>query len=302
MGPTANLLVTNGTLRLGDIILCGSYCGRVRALLDDHGAKLKEAGPSTPVKCLGLSGVPDAGAPFEVYANEKAARIVAEERLAKVKLNLVSSPRRASLANLFEQIKDNERVELKIVLKADVQGSLEAIDHALKQIKSDKVSITSNDVLLASASDAIVIGFHVSVEEGALRLSKQEGIEIRLHSIIYELVDRVREAMTGLLTPILKEKMTGRAEIKQVFTISKGSVIAGCVVLNGYITPRVKVRVKRQNTIVYEGAISSLRRFQNEASEVRESQECGIRLDNFNAFVEGDILECFEIERIAQTL
>jgi translation initiation factor IF-2 len=312
MGPTANLLITNGTLRVGDIILCGPHCGKVRALLDDHGNKVKEAGPSTPVKCLGLPGVANAGAPFEVCDNERIARATAAERQAKVKLEQVTAPRRASLANLFDQLKENEKVELKVVLKADVQGSLEAIDHALKQIKSEKVfikvlltgvgNITSNDVLLASASNAVIIGFHVSIEEAAIRLSKQEGIEIRLHSIIYELVDRVRDAMTGLLTPILKEKMTGRAEVKQLFTLSKGSNVAGCLVISGYITPRVKVRVKRQNNIVYEGAISSLRRFQNESSEVRESQECGIRLDNFNAFAEGDILECYEIERIAQSL
>ncbi len=312
-GPTANLLITNGTLHIGDIIVCGSHWGRVRALLDDHGNKLTEAGPSTPVKCLGLPGVPDAGAPFEIHTSDKTARNITEDRLAKAKVSQLTAPRRASLANLFEQLKDNkERVELKIVLKADVQGSLGAIEHALKQIKSDKVSInilmtgvgsiTSNDVLLASASDAVVIGFHVSIEDGAMRLSKQEGVEIRIHSIIYELIDRVREAMTGLLTPILKEKLLGRAEIKQVFTISKGGTIAGCMVLSGYVTPRVKVRVKRQGNVIYEGGINSLRRFQNEASEVRESQECGIRLDNFTALAEGDILEFFEIERITQTL
>jgi len=311
-GPTANLLVTNGTLRIGDVILCGPHWGRVRALLDDRGAKIKEAGPSTPVKCLGLPGVPKAGAPFEICPSDKTARTQAEERQSEIKQTQLTAPKRASLANLFEQLKDNERVELKTVIKADVQGSLEAIEHALRQIKSEKVSlnilmtgvgsVTSNDVLLASASNAVVIGFHVPVEEGAMRLAKQEGIEISIHSIIYELTDRIREAMTGLLTPILKEKVVGRAEVKQMFTFSKGGTIAGCLVVSGHVTPRVKVRVKRQGSVIYEGSIHSLRRFQNDAAEVRESQECGIRLDNFNAFTEGDILEFFEVERIAQTL
>ncbi len=311
-GPTANLLITNGTLRVGDVILCGQYWGRVRALLDDRGAKLKEAGPSTPVKCLGLPGVPEAGAAFEVCANDKVARAAADERQAQNKLEQLTTPKRASLTNLFDQLKENEKAELKVVLKADVQGSLEAIEHALRQIKSEKVSlnilmtgvgsVTSNDVLLASASNAVVIGFHVSVEDGAMRLAKKEGVEISIHSIIYELTDRIRESMTGLLTPILKEKVVGRAEVKQVFSITKGGIIAGCLMVSGHVTPRVKVRVKRQGNVMYEGAIHSLRRFQNDAAEVRESQECGIRLDNFSAFSEGDVLEFFEVERLAQTL
>ena len=313
MGPTAHMLVASGTLNTGDVILCGPHWGKVRALFNDHGEKVKSAGPSTPVKCLGLSGVPDAGAQFEVVPNERAARAEAETRMAANKLSLLTTPKRASLATLFEKMKENnDRVELKLMIKADVQGSLEAIDFALKQINSDKVSlnilmsavggITANDILLASASDAIILGFHVSVEDSASKMAKKEGVEIRLHSIIYELIDKVQEAMAGLLTPILREKVTAHAKVQQVFTISKGGTIAGCMCLDGRITARLKARVKRAGSVLYEGKIDSLRRFQNDVSEVKESQECGIRLGAFTDYAEGDILEFYEVERIAQTL
>lgn len=313
MGPTANLLVTNGTLNVGDVILCGPHWGRIRALINDHGIKVKSADASTPVKCLGLSGVPDAGASFEIMVNDRMARTAAEECQARNKMAQLTAPKRASLSTLFDKLKENnERLELKILIKSDVQGSLEAIDFALKQINSDKVSIhtilggvgtiSANDVLLAAACDCIILGFHVSVDENASRIAKQEGVEIRLHSIIYELIDQVREAMAGLLSPILREKAIGQAEVKQVFSMSKGGVIAGCMCMSGRITPRLKVRVKRKGSVLFEGSINSLRRFQNDVSEVKESQECGIRLDNFTAFAEGDVLEFFEVERIAQTL
>ncbi len=313
MGPTANLLVATGTLNVGDVILCGPHWGKVRALFNDHGEKVKLAGPSTPVKCLGLSGVPDAGAPFEIVQSERAARAEAETRQTANKLSLLTTPKRASLATLFEKMKENnDRVELKLMIKADVQGSLEAIDHSLKQINSDKVSlnilmsavggVTANDILLASASDAVILGFHVAVEESVSKMAKHEGVEIRLHSIIYELIDQVREAMAGLLTPILREKVVAHAQVKQVFTISKGGTIAGCMCLDGRITARLKARVKRAGSILYEGKIDSLRRFQNDVSEVKESQECGIRLGSFTDYAEGDILEFYEVERIAQTL
>lgn len=312
MGPTANLLVTEGTLNVGDAVICGPLWGRVRALINDHGGKVKSAGPSTPVKCLGLPGVPAAGAAFEVAADDRAARNTAEERKAAAKVAQLTAPRRASLANIFDKLKESEQVELRVIIKTDVQGSLEAITHALKQIKSDKVSIniimsgvgsiTANDTMLASASNAVILGFHVPAEEGAIRMAKQEGVEIHLHSIIYEMIDKVREAMTGLLTPILHEKVTGHAEVKQIFTLSKGSVIAGCLCTDGRIASRAKVRVKRGGDVVFEGTVNSLRRFQNDVSEVRESQECGIRLENYSTYAEGDILEFFVVERIAQTL
>lgn len=312
MGPTANVLVTDGTLRVGDAVLCGPHWGRIRALISDHGVKLKEAGPATPVKCLGLSGVPDAGASFEVYASDKVARATAALRAAEAKAVQLTPPKRASLENLFEKIKESEKLELKLVIKGDVQGSIEAIEHSLKDIRSDKVTISiimsgvgtisANDILLASASDAVVLGFHVAVDENASRIAKQEGVEVRLHSIIYELIDQVQEAMVGLLPAITKEKIHGHALVKQVFTISKGGVVAGCMLTDGHATPRLKVRVKRKTDVLFEGSVSSLRRFQNDVSEVKESQECGIRLDNYSAFAEGDVLEFYDVERIPQTL
>jgi translation initiation factor IF-2 len=312
MGPTCNLLVANGSLRVGDVVLCGPHWGRVRALLDDHGKKVQSAGPSIPVKCLGLSGVPDAGSEFHVCDSDRECRAEAEQRQADLKRNQLVAPKRASLDTLFEKIKEEQNLELKLVLKADVQGSLEAIQSSLLEIKSSKVSlhfimggvgnIPPNDVLLASASDAVILGFHVSVEDGAVRLAKQEGVEIRLHSIIYELIDQVRDAMAGLLTPEIREKVRGHAEVKQVFTISKGGVVAGCLLTDGLATPRLKVRVKREGSVVFEGSIASLRRFQNDVSEVRETQECGIRLDNFAGFAAGDTLEFYELERITPSL
>ena len=312
MGPTSTLLIANGTLRPGDGILCGPYWGRVRALINDRGVKVKEATASMPVKMLGLSGVPEAGAEFKTCADDKIARAQAEVLLADLKQKQMFVPRRASLDTLFQQIKDSGRVELRVLIKADTQGSLEAIEHLLGEIKSDKVTlkplmaavgnITTNDVLLASASNAVVLGFHVATEEGVNKLAKQEGVEIRMHSIIYELADQVRDAMTGLLEPIIREKVMSHAEVRQVFTVSKSGVIAGCLVTDGTVTPRLKVRVKREGKSVYEGSIVSLRRFQNDASEVRETQECGIRIDNATAFAVGDIFEFYQVERVAQTL
>jgi translation initiation factor IF-2 len=311
-GPTANLLVTSGTLRLGDAILCGPHWGRVRALISDHGHQLKKAEPSTPVQCLGLSGVPEAGAEFRVCAKEKNARTEAEAAQAAARLQQITQPKKASLESLLSRIHETEKVELKLVLKADTQGSVEAICHALKEIKSEKVAlnivlsgtgnITTNDVMLASASDAVIMGFHVSKEPGAEAVARHEGIEIRLHSIIYELLDEVREAMTGLLAPHYREHGQGRAEVRQLFSVGKNNVVAGCLVLEGRLTPKHRVRVKRGEDVMYQGSIASLRHFQQDAAEIRESQECGIRLDNFQAFVAGDILEFYLIEEVKQTL
>lgn len=312
MGPTVNLLVTNGTLKVGDAVLCEQYAGRVRALVNDHGVKVKSVGPGTPVKCLGIAGVPEAGAAFKVCASDKLAREQAAEKVLSLKREVVSVPRKATLESLIEQLKENERLELKLILKADTQGSVEAITHALKEIQSTKVllnivmagtgNITVNDVMLASASNAVIMGFHVGREPNVDRTSKHEGVEIRLHSIIYELLDQVRDAMAGLLAPVIREKVMGHAEVKQVFTISKGHKVAGCTVKDGKITPRLSARVKRGSDVVFQGSIASLRRFQNDVSEVSEGQECGMRLDSFGDLQPGDIIECFDVEKIAQQL
>ncbi|MGI6086915.1 MAG: translation initiation factor IF-2 [Kiritimatiellia bacterium] len=313
MGPTAHLIVTRGTLRVGDIVVCGCCWGRVKALINARGAKVRQALPSTPVKCMGLSAIPPAGEFFKVYPNERAARQLAEQRAMDQRDAQLAAPaRKTSLENLFERMEASRRLELKLVLKCDTRGSLEAIQHVLSEIQSDKVhiniiltgvgGITENDVLLASASDAIIIGFNVGKSEEVVRAAKREGVEIRLYSIIYNIADEIREAMTGLLAPELREKTLGRAEVRQVFPITKTGKIAGCLVVSGRVRARSKVRVKRNGELLYEGAVLTLKRFQDEVGEVREGQECGVRLDNYSEFEPGDVLEFFEIEKIAAKL
>ena len=306
MGPTANVLVLTGTLKLGDPILCGAHWGRVRALINDRGERVKEAGPSMPVKCLGLSGVPEAGAEFIVCEDDKFARDLAAENALKVKDEQMNAPKKISLESLYEALKEQGRLELKIILKADVQGSVEAILHGLEGIKSEKVqlnvilsgagNITANDVLLAKASQAIVIQFRVGKEADVAQLAKHEGIEIRQYEIIYALIDDVRDAMAGLLPPDLVEHVLGHAEVLKVFALSRGTV-AGCIVRDGKGASRSKVRILRDKVAIHDGSIFSLRRFENDVSEVKDAQECGIRIENFTAFKEGDILEFYEVEK-----
>ncbi|MBU4286536.1 MAG: translation initiation factor IF-2 [Verrucomicrobia bacterium] len=312
MGPTANLLVTHGTLHIGDIIMAGPYWGRVKALINDHGIKVRTALPSMPVKCMGLSGVPQAGAAFQVYTSDRVARDLAEHRNDDLQAARMVVPKKASLDTMAEQMRQNQRLELKLILKCDTQGSLEAIRKVLGEIKSDKIAIAivmdgvgninENDVLLASASDAIVIGFNVSKEERVARAQKTEGVEIRLYSIIYQITDEIREAMSGMLAPELRDKLIGRAEVRQVFPISKTGNVAGCLMVHGRVHIRCKTRVKRAGDLLYEGSIQTLKRFQDEVNEVREGQECGIRLKNFADVAAADILEFFEVEKIPQKL
>ena len=312
MGPTANLLVTRGTLHIGDAVICGPHWGKVRALINDHGVKVKTAGPSMPVKCLGLSGVPEAGAEFRVITNEKAAKATAQSRSASLKDESLGAPRKASLDSLFQQMEDTQKIELRVILKADTQGSIEAITHSLHEIKSDKVSlkiilgstgnVTVNDVMLASASDAVVLGFHVAKEPGIDAACRREGVEVRLHNVIYELLDQVREAMTGLLSPEILETVKAQAEIKQVFSMGKTSKVAGCIMTSGTAALSHRVRVKRDDEVLYEGRIGSLKHFQDDVSEIREGQECGIRLDSYSGFEPGDILEFYVLDEVQQTL
>ena len=312
MGPTANVLVKRGSLSVGDVVLCGTRCGRIRALIDDHGRKVKTAGPSMPVKCLGLPGVPGAGDLFRVYANEKAARSLASGQADEEREQQLHAPVKASLEGLFDQLQKEAQVDLRIVLKADTQGSVEAIVGALNDIGSEKVllnfiltgtgDVIENDVMLASASDAVILGFHVGKEPGVESTAKHEGVEIRLHRVIYELIDEVRDAMLGLLKPVLEENVRGRAEVKQVFTLSKTSKIAGCMVVSGNIRPSYRVRVIRGEETLGEGRIESLKHFQDAVNEVREAQECGVRLEKGMDYEVGDILECFELTEVAQSL
>ena len=316
MGPTANVLVTNGTLQLNDAVVSGSCWGRVKAMINDQGVKVRTAGPAAAVKILGLTNVPEPGSEFHVYKNDREARQVAEERAAAARLkDLAGSPEPLAPKTLDELLQEkagSDKRTLNVILKTDVLGSLEAIRNSLEGIKSEKVelaiigtgagNISVNDVLLASASRAVVLGFHVAKDNGAGAEAKRKGVEIRLYSIIYEMLDDVKNLMTGLLEPIVKEHVNGQAAIRAIFDMGKRGKVAGCMCLKGKVTVKGRARVKRKDEILYEGKIQTLRRFQNEASEVREGQECGIVLDRFTNFAEGDIIESYELEKVAQEL
>jgi translation initiation factor IF-2 len=310
-GPTATVLVRKGTLNVGDVMICGQYYGKVRALINEENKRLKEAGPSVAVKVLGLNGVPEAGIEFSVLENEKAARELAGQRMEEAKELAMEARAKVTLENLFETLAENQAKVLRMVVKADTQGSVEAISDALRKIESDKVAleiihsavgtITESDVLLASASKGIILGFHTRIEGGASDVAKREGVQIKLYSIIYELIDQVKEAMAGMLEPLLKEVVIGAAEVKKIFELSKGGNVAGCVISSGRIV-RGKVRVMRRKNLTYEGATQSLRRFQDEVNEVRAGMECGIRIDGFNDFQIGDVIESYTVEKVAPKL
>ena len=315
MGPTASVLVKGGTLKVGDNVICGKYWGRIKALISDQGTKIRAAGPSTAVKILGLTNVPGAGDEFQAMTSDRDAKALSEalqqeERISQLEGGV--APKKMSLDDLFGAAESDEKKELKVIIKADVQGSIEAIAHSLSGIKSDKVeiniitndvgNITENDVMLASASDAIILGFHTGKESGSSAAAKREGVEIRLYSIIYELIEDVESAMKGLLEPELREQVIGEAEIREVFELSKKSKIAGCMVMSGRITAKASIRIKRGSDILFEGLIGSLKRFQNEAAEVRQGQECGIRPDNFTNFDAGDSIQAYTVEKITQNL
>jgi translation initiation factor IF-2 len=311
-GPTATVLVRKGTLRVGDVIICGQYYGRVRALISEEGKRLKEAAPSVAVKVLGLNGVPEAGLEFSVVEDERAARDLAEKRGQEAKaLGQEATRAKVTLENLFDQLASSTSKVLKVVVKADTQGSVEAIVDALKKIESEKVSlevihsavgtITESDVALASASDAVILGFHTRIDSGVADKAKHEGVQIKLYAIIYELVDQVKEAMAGLLDPLLKDLTLGAAEVRKIFELSKGAPVAGCMVVSGRIV-KGKVRVRRRKEIIYEGITQSLRRFQDEVNEVRAGMECGIRIEAFSDFQIGDNIECYAMEKVAQKL
>ncbi len=310
-GPTATVLVRKGTLHVGEIVICGPFYGKVRALTDEEGKRLKEAGPSVAVKLLGLNGVPDAGIEFTVMENEKSARQIAAERaLAQRSLDIERRPA-VSLETLFSTLASETAKVLNVIVKADTQGSVEAIVEALEKIESDKVSlkvthsavgtITASDVSLAAASKGIILGFHTRIDNGVSDLAKREGVQIKLYAIIYELIDQVKEAMAGLLDPLLKEVVIGSAEVRQIFELSKGGSVAGCFVSMGRIV-KGKMRIQRRKNLIYEGVSLSLRRFQDEVNEVRFGMECGVRLDGFNEFQVGDNIECYTLEKVAQKL
>jgi len=310
-GPTATLLVRKGTLKVGDVMVCGNHFGKVRALVDHEGKRIKQAGPSSAVKVLGLNGVPDAGAEFNILPNEKEARSVCEDRDTKQRDEASARKRKMTLATLFSRMEAASDKVLKLIIKADTQGSVEAIVDSINKIESDKVqsevihsgvgSVTESDATLASASDAVILGFHAKIDTGVGEVAKREGVEIKLYAIIYELIDEVKEAMAGLLDPLLKDVVTGQAEVRKIFDLSKGGNVAGCAVTSGKIV-RGKMRVVRKGDLVYEGISHTLKRFKDEVNEVRTGMECGIRLDGFDDFKESDIIECYMQEKVAQKL
>lgn len=303
-GPVATVLVQNGTLSVGDVFICGAVYGKVRALYDDRGQPVKSAGPSTPVEVLGLQGIPDAGDQFQV-ADEAKARHIVEYRQSKQREAALakSFSSRLTLDQLHEQLKAGEVKDLPIVIKGDVQGSVEVLSEMLPKLSSDQVklkimhasvgAVSETDVLLASASNAIIIAFNVRPERKASDLAQQEGVEIRQHTIIYEVVDEIKKAMVGLLAPVIKEQYLGRAEVRDTFRVKGVGMIAGCHVQEGIVKRDSEVRVLRDNVVIYTGRVSSLRRFKDDASEVRAGFECGIGISNFADVKVGDILECF---------
>lgn len=309
-GPVATVLVQNGTLNVGDVFICGAVYGKVRAMFDDKAQPVKSAGPSTPVEVLGLQGVPDAGDQFQV-ADEAKARHIVEYRQAKLREASLakSATSRLTLDQLHEQLKAGEVKDLSIVIKADVQGSVEVLSEMLPKLSNDQVklkiiqasvgAISETDVLLASASNAIIIGFNVRPERKASDLAQQENVEIRLHTIIYEVVDEIKKAMVGLLAPVLKEQYLGRAEVRDTFRVKGVGMIAGSYIQDGLVKRDAEVRVLRDNIVIYTGRVSSLRRFKEDVSEVRTGFECGIGISNFGDVKVGDILECFTVEKLA---
>ena len=308
-GPTATVIVQMGTLQVGEPFICGDYGGKVKSLVDDRGKPLKSAGPSTPVKVLGFTGLPNAGDELLVMESEKSAKVLSEERLAAKRTEKLSMPQRATLESLLEAA-DGKKV-LRLVLKCDAQGSLEALVASLGQIQSKKIDlemihagvgpISESDILLASASNAVVVGFNVKVESNAVGTAKREGVQVKLFSIIYELIDQIKEAMAGLLDPEHRETVIGHAEVKQVFQLSRG-IVAGCLVSDGRISRTARARVLRRRQPVYDGGLSTLRRFQDDVKEVRVGLECGIKLGDFSEYQVGDIIECYQLEQVAQKL
>jgi translation initiation factor IF-2 len=311
-GAVATVLVQNGTLRTGDTFIVGNSFGKVRAMFDDRGNAVDTAPPSTPVEVLGLEGMPTAGDQFIVVADRDKAKTISHYREMKAREAQLAKSSRVSLEGLAEKIKNAGMKELPIILKGDVAGSVEVLADSLTKLSNSQVTIrvlhtgigaiTETDVLLASASNAIIIGFNVRPERKAQEIADQEQVDIRLHSIIYELQDEIRKAMTGLLDAIIKETYQGRAEVRNIFKVPKAGTIAGCFVVDGSIRRDADVRLLRESAIVYKGKIGSLKRFKDDASEVRNGTECGIAIANFNDIKVGDVIEAFTVEKIAAEL
>lgn len=311
-GPVSTVLIQEGTLKAGDYCVVGVHSGRVRAMHNDRGEKVVEAGPSRPVEIIGLSGVPDAGDIFVAMSDEKQAKEIATLRQIKQRETELAKHSKLSLEDLYKQIQSGEVKDLNVIVKGDVQGSVEAVGETLRKLSTDAVrlnvihsavgAITETDVNLASASNAIIIGFSVRPEVKAQTLAEKEGVDIRLYNIIYNAVDDIKKAMEGLLEPVFKEKYLGRAEVREVFSVPKIGNVAGSYILDGKMLRNAQVRLLRDNVVIYTGKLSSLRRFKDDVKEVATGYECGIGLENYNDIKQGDIVEAFEMEKIAATL
>jgi translation initiation factor IF-2 len=308
-GPVATVLVRNGSLHVGDFFVCGSVFGKVRAMFDDRGNAIKDAEPSVPAEVIGLDTLPEVGDSLQVVTDTAKAKQIVMYRESKAREKAMAKSARVTLDQLHRQLKEGEVKELPIILKADVGGSAEVLAETLQKLSTDKVrievissgvgAITETDVLLASASNAVIVGFNVRPDRNATALAEQEKVDIRLHTIIYDLTDEIKRAMTGMLEPVFKEVYRGRAEVREIFRISKVGTVAGCVVVDGAVPRDAEIRLLRDNVVVHTGKLASLKRFKDDASEVRAGLECGLALENFNDVKPGDIVEAFATERIA---
>ncbi len=311
-GTVATLLVQKGTLKVGDIFVAGAEWGRVRALLDDRGRNIDSAGPATPVEVLGLQGTPLAGDVFVVVDSEARAREITEFRLHRQREKLAAAAGRSTLEQMFSKIQAGEAKEVPVVIKADVQGSVEAISGSLRQLGTDEVKvrilhaavggINESDITLARASGGMIIGFNVRANPQARELARRDHVDIRYYSIIYNVVDDIKAAMSGMLAPTLREKFLGNAEIREIFNITKTGKVAGCMVTEGMVKRGGKVRLLRDNVVIHEGTLKTLRRFKDEVREVKEGFECGMAFENYDNIAAGDVIECFEMEEIAREL
>ncbi|MCI5604426.1 MAG: translation initiation factor IF-2 [Clostridia bacterium] len=307
-GPVATVLVQNGTLNIGDFIIAGTAVGRVRAMVNDKGRRVKSAGPSTPVEVLGLSEAPTGGDSLVVVSNEKLARDVAEQRKQEMQENKFNQVVKVSLDNLFSQIDEGNMKELDVIIKADVQGSVEAVKQSLEKLSNDEVrvraihggvgAINESDVMLANASNAIIVGFNVRPDAGAVSAAERQDVDIRLYRVIYQAIEEIEAAMKGMLDPEFKEVVLGYADVRQTFKVSGVGTIAGCYVTQGKIQRNAEIRLVRDGIIIHEGKIDSLKRFKDDAKEVNENFECGLGIENFNDVKEGDTIECFVMEEI----
>jgi len=311
-GSVASLLIQSGTLRKGDIVLAGLQYGRVRAMLDENGEPIDEAGPSIPVEILGLDGTPDAGDQFAAVESEKRAREIADFRQEKTRDNKLARQQAAKLDNMFESMTAGERKTLNVVVKADVRGSLEAIQTALLDLGNEEVQvnivtggvggIAETDVTLAMTSGAVMFGFNVRADNAARRLIEGEGVDLRYYNVIYDLIDDVKSALSGMLAPELREEIVGIAEVRDVFSSPKFGQIAGCMVIEGTVYRSKPIRVLRDNVVIYQGELESLRRFKDDAADVRNGTECGIGVKNYTDVKAGDLIEVFEVKEIARSL